>query len=202
MKIAGSIIVLILVGVGIWYTIQTKPNAEIQEAVVTDQSAVVSDVKNTNSDVNTNNKVASYTIDNAGVKVNFKGFGPGKEHNGTFSKISSNLVQDGSSIKGDVSIDLSSMSSDNEKLTAHLKSKDFFDVEKHPIAKFTAMSLVDGKLTGALSVHGVTKNVSVNVPAVSNGAYTTTFNLNMKEFGIDQKFANETVELTITVPVK
>lgn len=64
------------------------------------------------------------------------------------------------------------------------------------------MSLVDGKLSGSLSVHGMTKNVTVNAGQPVNGAYNIMFNLNMKDFGIDQKFANEIVELNIVVPVK
>jgi polyisoprenoid-binding protein YceI len=195
MKIAGSILVLILVGAGIWYAIQTKPNAEVQNAVVSD--SVVSEVSN-----NQEGAVSLQQIDNANIKITFKGFGPGKVHNGSFSGITSNLSTDGSNIKGDISVDLNSMTTDSEKLTGHLKSKDFFDVEKYPTAKFTAMSLVDGKLSGSLSVHGVTKNVTVNAGQPTNGSYNIMFNLNMKEFGIDQKFAEEVVELNIIVPVK
>ncbi len=195
MKIAGSIIVLILVGAGIWYAIQTKPNAEVQNAVVSD--AVVGEVEN-----NKENVASLKQIDNANIRITFKGFGPGKVHNGSFSGITSNLSVDGSGIKGDISVDLNSMTTDTEKLTGHLKSKDFFDTEKYPTAKFTAMSLVDGKLSGTLSVHGMTKNVTVNAGEPVNGAYNIMFNLNMKDFGIDQKFANETVELNIVVPVK
>lgn len=195
MKIAGSIIVLVLAGVGIWFAVQTKPNNEVQNAIVSD--AVIGEVVKDQESA-----APLMQIDNANIKITFKGFGPGKVHNGSFSGITSNLSSDGSSISGDISVDLNSMTTDTEKLTGHLKSKDFFDTEKYPTAKFQAMNLVDGKLSGTLSVHGVTKNVAVNVGQPLNGAYNIMFNLNMKEFGIDQKFATEIVELNIVVPVK
>ena len=116
MKTIGSVIVLILVGVGIWFAIQTKPNAEVQNAVVSD--AVVGEVEN-----NKENVASLKQIDNANIKITFKGFGPGKVHNGSFSGITSNLSTDGSGIKGDISVDLNSMTTDTEKLTGHLKSK-------------------------------------------------------------------------------
>lgn len=51
-----------------------------------------------------------------------------------------------------------------EQRDGHLKSGDFFDVERFPQISFrsTAVTPVDGglKLTGDLSLHGVTKNVT------------------------------------------
>jgi polyisoprenoid-binding protein YceI len=50
----------------------------------------------------------------------------------------------------------------------HLRTPDFFDVAQYPLASFESSSLVEsgtssGKLTGLLTLHGVTKPVSLDV---------------------------------------
>jgi len=72
----------------------------------------------------------------------------------------------------DVSIDVNSINTDNEMRDKHLKSADFFDVEKYPTITFKSTSLkkVSGnqyKLIGDLTFHGVTKPVTLT--AVYNG---------------------------------
>ncbi len=57
-------------------------------------------------------------------------------------------------------------SSQKEKLTGHLKSEDFFDVAKYPLAAFELTGVAAGegeynaKVTGNLSIKGVTKSIS------------------------------------------
>lgn len=63
-----------------------------------------------------------------------------------------------------VEIDMTSTWSDDEKLTGHLKSEDFFDAETHPKSTFTVTSIneqEDGSymVAGNLNLHGVTKNI-------------------------------------------
>lgn len=68
--------------------------------------------------------------------------------------------------------DVNSINTDNEKRDTHLKSPDYFDAAKYPTLTFKSKSFtkVDGKnykLTGDLTMHGVTKTVTLNV--VYNG---------------------------------
>jgi polyisoprenoid-binding protein YceI len=68
--------------------------------------------------------------------------------------------------------DVNSINTDNDKRDAHLKSPDFFDAAKFPTLSFKSKSFtkVDGKnykLTGDLTMHGVTKTVTLDV--VYNG---------------------------------
>ena len=81
---------------------------------------------------------------------------------------------------------------DNDKLAGHLKSPDFFDVEKFPVTMFTTTSIEpDGamhKVTGNLNLHGVTKSISF--PAtIQIAAETVTvkaeFAINRKDFNIN-----------------
>lgn len=62
-------------------------------------------------------------------------------------------------------IDASTVDTNNEQRDGHLKSGDFFDVEKHPKITFTS-SKISGtpdalKITGDLTIRGVTKPVTL-----------------------------------------
>lgn len=72
-----------------------------------------------------------------------------------------------------------SINTDNEQRDTHLKSADFFDVEKFPALTFKSKSFkkVEGKkykLTGDLTLHGVTKPVELDV--TFNGTYVSPMN--------------------------
>ena len=74
---------------------------------------------------------------------------------------------DFSDVQGAFTVVLKSIDTDNEKRDEHLRGADFFDVEKNPnltfvIKKFTKVSGKVYKLTGDLTLHGVTKTVTLN----------------------------------------
>jgi len=96
--------------------------------------------------------------------INWKGFKPTGEHYGTIMLKNGNFNVEGNQIKGgEFTIDMTTivdldMPADNEynaKLVKHLKSEDFFGVEKHPTANFKITkiekkgdkSLIHGDLT-------------------------------------------------------
>ena len=93
-----------------------------------------------------------------------------------------------------IAIDTSSVWTDTPMLTGHVKSPDFFDVEKFPSATFTSTTLAapvaaggDWTITGDLNLHGVTKSISfpakVTIDASAVRA-TSEFTINRKDFGI------------------
>ena len=64
----------------------------------------------------------------------------------------------------EVTVDLNGIDTTNPKLDAHLKTPDFFDVAKFPTATFKTTKVevtgaTTGKITGDLTLHGVTKPV-------------------------------------------
>lgn len=68
----------------------------------------------------------------------------------------------------DVTIDVGSITTHDEKRDAHLKSPDFFDVAKYPTATFKSTKVQKAgkdklKVTGDLTLHGVTKPVVLEV---------------------------------------
>ena len=132
------------------------------------------------------------------------------KHNGTIQLAGGELNNNHGNLTGTINFDMTTISNKDMdegewkgKLETHIKSADFFDVAKYPTAKFVLVSKNDTTLTGSMTIHGVTKTISFPVTySDTELAYKSTFTLNMKEFGIDQKFANETIELSVTVPLK
>ncbi len=95
-----------------------------------------------------------------------------------------------------VVIKTGSLTTYNERRDKHLKTADFFDVEKYPTIAFTSQRVektADGfVLHGSLSLHGATQPVDISfTPAGrvqnANGtrvAFEGSFSLNRKDFGI------------------
>ena len=89
----------------------------------------------------------------------------------SFQKFDGELAldtQDWSKSSVSVTIPVDSLYSGVDKFTAHLKSPDFFDVAKFPTASFKSTAVApagEGKLKvdGDLTLHGVTKPVSLDV---------------------------------------
>jgi polyisoprenoid-binding protein YceI len=90
---------------------------------------------------------------------------------GRFTKWSGSFVFDekapGSS-RVEVEIDASSIDTREPQRDTHLRSADFFEVEKYPTLKFVSTKVEPTgddtfKLTGDLTMHGVTKPVTLDV---------------------------------------
>lgn len=110
---------------------------------------------------------ATYTL-TADSKIGFVGSKVTGSHEGGFEAFSGSigLVEsspDSSTVE--IEIDTTSLWSDNERLTGHLKSADFFEVETYPTATFASTSIEPAAeggylITGNLDLHGVTKQIS------------------------------------------
>jgi polyisoprenoid-binding protein YceI len=98
----------------------------------------------------------------------------------------------------EVSIPAASVRTVDEKLDAHLKAEDFFDVEKFPTLTFRSTSIRytsghDYAVAGDLTIRGVTKSVTVTVNDVSEPSkdpwgnvrigLSGSTNINRKDFG-------------------
>ncbi|MBN2525245.1 MAG: YceI family protein [Deltaproteobacteria bacterium] len=118
-------------------------------------------------------------------------------HEGSFNAFSGAVsFKDGdpTTAKVDVKIDMSSVRTDEEKLDAHLKSADFFDVEKFQSGTFVSTSVTGGgtgdathTVKGKLTLRGVTKpiaipaKINVGRNSVSMAAEVV---INRQDFGI------------------
>lgn len=76
--------------------------------------------------------------------------------------------------KVSITIPMESLKTSNEELTAHLKKPDFFDAPKFPTLSFTSTAVkptgaTTADITGNLTVHGVTKPVTIKATFVGQG---------------------------------
>ena len=87
---------------------------------------------------------AKYTFSQAGSKLEFVGAKVTNKHDGKFGAFSGtiNLV-DAKPEKSSVvaEIEMGSVSVDDDRLTGHLKTADFFDVAQFPKARFSSTSI-------------------------------------------------------------
>jgi polyisoprenoid-binding protein YceI len=139
---------------------------------------------------------------------------------GTFTKVGGTVEYD----RGDpsktsinVAIDAASVDSRVEKRDNDLRSSNFLDVEKYPAITFKSKHVEaagDGRLkvTGDLTIHGVTKEVTLEVEGPSEpikdprgnlhmGASATT-KINRKEFGVNGYPAMVGDDVSITIDVE
>jgi polyisoprenoid-binding protein YceI len=128
---------------------------------------------------------------------------------GTFSGLSGSLQLDEadrthSSVEA--SIDVSTIKTGDDQRDGHLKSADFFDVEKFPTLTFKSTNIdstggADYEVTGDLTIHGVTNPVIFAVEDVSEPSkdpwgnqrigLSATTKINRKEFGLSWNSALE-----------
>ncbi len=145
---------------------------------------------------------ATYEIDPAHTSVQFS-----VRHmmisnvRGEFTKLSGKVVGDPANPTAttvEATIDAASIDTRNEKRDEHLKSPDFLDVAKFPTLTFKSTKVEKAgdtwKLTGDLTLHGVTKSVVLDVtnltPPMKDpwgntrvGAQAAT-KINRQDFGI------------------
>jgi polyisoprenoid-binding protein YceI len=111
-----------------------------------------------------------------------------------------------------VEIDTTSLFTEIDKLTTHLKSADFFEVRQHPTARFVSTKVTPGKegqatITGKLTLHGVTKEISfpATVEVTGSGlALQSKFSIDRTQFGMDygQGKVENKVDLTVVIGEK
>ncbi len=146
---------------------------------------------------------------------------------GAFSKVSGTIDYDPKKpdeSKVSATIDMNSVVTHDEKRDNHLKSPDFFDTAKYPTMTFTSKKVVAKDkdhltVTGELNLHGVTKEVTMNVEGptaelkdpkgAKRGASAST-RIHRKDFGVtyNKNLDNggvalgEDVDVTIDVEMK
>ena len=138
------------------------------------------------------------TISPDNSKVDFVAAKVTRSHNGAFKQFSGTVDLINNSAEQSVvsiNIDTASVTADDDQLTGHLKTADFFDVAKYPKATFVSTKIEPDTsnggthtITGNFDLHGVKKSISfpatiqVSPDSVSANA---EFSINRKDFGIN-----------------
>ncbi len=126
---------------------------------------------------------------------------------GSFKRFSGSVTipEDPSQASVRVGIDPGSIDTGDANRDAHLRSGDFFEVEKYPTAEYVSSSVrsrgdgyvVDGQLT----LHGVTRPVALELEFNGTGGdpwgnvragFTASAEINRRDFGIDISMPMET----------
>lgn len=162
---------------------------------------------------------ADYVVDTKGMhasvhfRINHLGYswlvGRFNDFDGSFSYDAENPGASSVSME----IDVASLSTNHAERDKHIRSDDFLAVEEYPTATFQSTSFEPtgddtAVLTGDLTLHGVTKEVTVDVSKIGEGedpwggyraGFSGTTEFKLKDFGIDYNLgpASETVYLDI-----
>ncbi|WP_022942416.1 YceI family protein [Psychromonas hadalis] len=162
---------------------------------------------------------ADYKIDTSGAhaSVNFKVSHLGYSFiQGRFNTFSGNFSFDANNVEASkvaVSIDTSSLDSNHAERDKHLRSADFINASKFSTATFVSNKVVknaDGSLaiSGDLTLHGVTKNITLQTQFIGEGSdpwggyragFEATTRLQLKDFGITVMGASSYVDMDLHV---
>ena len=138
---------------------------------------------------------------------------------GSFGKVTGKITYDPknpATLAVDATIDATTINTNNQRRDDHLRSADFFEVAKYPTITFKSKTATPGaggtaKLVGDLTMHGVTKEVTLDVSdlgqPIANGrnfvvgaAATTT--IKRSDWGLTWNRALEAGGVTVSDEVK
>lgn len=141
--------------------------------------------------------VETLAFSNEGSTIGFVGSKVTGSHEGEFNEFSGNIEfnpSDATASQIEVTIQTASLVADEERLTEHLKSEDFFNVAAIPTATFRSTSIVAGAegdathtITGVLNMHGEENTISFPAKVVvadDSVSASAEFSINRSEFGM------------------
>ena len=154
-----------------------------------------------------------YVVDKAHSQINFIGEAKFISAHGFFDKWEADVLFDPANVESSsfkITIEAASINTRVQMRDNHLRSKDFFDVEKYP-----QITLVSKKITKSadqkynviadLTMHGVTKEIEVAITQVfyenNRGRFRTTFEINRRDFGISFNSKMNPIEDLVKVQV-
>ena len=124
-------------------------------------------------------------------------------HNGGFKKFAGELhVANGklADAGNKVVIETASLYADNDRLTGHLKSGDFFNVAAIPTSTFETTSIsrdaTNSTVSGNLTLHGITKQISFPATIqVSENSVELTADFFINRFDFEMKYPGKADDL-------
>ena len=173
------------------------------------------------------------TVDTVASVIEWEGSKVGGTHHGTLALKSGEITVNDSTLEaGSFVINMNSIvdldqtvAAMNLMLVNHLKSADFFDVEKYPEATFAVTSSepvvgadsINYKISGNLTLRGVDKNVTFGAKVTKDGntytAVSEKFTIDRTQWGVNfgsksvfanlkDKIVSDNIELKITIVAK
>lgn len=174
------------------------PKAEVKDAPAEGSKAAE---ENKEAEKATEAKVAageakSFDVDVSKSTIGFRGEKVTGGHDGSFKDFSGKVVMEGEKATSlEFTVKMESVESDADKLTSHLKTDDFFAVDKHPESTFKSTKISEKagengathEIEGELTMRGVTKSITfpAKVEITDDQAKgSAEFVINRKDFEI------------------
>jgi polyisoprenoid-binding protein YceI len=132
---------------------------------------------------------------------------------GIFKDIKGSIVFDEQNLnnaKFNVNVDAGSLNTGNALMNKHAKSDEWFDAAKYPTITFASKKIIKNgasyQATGDLTVHGVTKEVTIpfNFKRAGNSAsFTGNFSIKRSDFSVGKPGGevDENIKINLSVPV-
>ncbi len=153
-------------------------------------------------------------------KVEFVAAKVTRSHNGSFKQFAGAIDLVRNSVEASrvtIDIQMNSVVTDEDALTKHLQTPDFFDVAKYPKATFASTKIVPNKayaathnVTGNFDLHGIKKSITFPATitvAPDSVSINADFAINRKDFGLlypgkadDLIRDGVVIKLTLNVP--
>jgi polyisoprenoid-binding protein YceI len=188
MKKYFAVVMLVFAGLVI-QSCASDPSQNKQKATVAEASPDAGTAKPAGAE--------TLTITTSNSKVEFVASKVTRTHNGSFKQFSGTIdLVNNSAEQSRVSIDIdtNSVAADDDALTKHLKTPDFFDVAKYPKATFTSSKIEPSTagggthvITGNFDLHGVKKSISFPATvqiAADKVSVIAEFSINRKDWGL------------------
>ena len=134
---------------------------------------------------------------------------------GSFKGLDGRIVfspNDPSKTSMDVTVDATTVNTDNEMRDSHLKKESFFDVEKYPKIRFVSTSCSGPDksghytLSGKLTIKNTTRDMNFSFVAAPMGddyIFKGDFQLNRKDYGVGgSSTISNNLTVTLTVRAK
>lgn len=131
--------------------------------------------------------------------------------NGAFTGLEGNILFDAnhfSDSKFDVSLDASTINTDNSLRDSHLREEAFFDVKNYPHIHFVSTKIISSRkgtllVYGKLSIKNREKDISFPFTAkelINGYFFKGTFIINRKDFGVGEtNIISDNVEISLSV---
>ncbi|HEU0032646.1 MAG TPA: YceI family protein [Kofleriaceae bacterium] len=186
---------------------QEDPASSANPTTTNQPAAKAPDAPSTTVPIPTVPSVATWELDPENSSVTFVSQHVHSKVRGLFPQPSGTVFLDEATpanCKIDASVDVNLISTGVEERDTHLKSADFFDVAKYPVATFVSTHVsrsnaTSYSVTGNLKMRGVTKPVTLAVTlsppfnhagGIRRGVEATA-SINRRDFGINWDFPGE-----------
>ncbi|MFO7565044.1 MAG: YceI family protein [Enhygromyxa sp.] len=166
--------------------VEDKPKAKVEDAGKAEDKPATA----------ATGELETLSLAKEGSSIGFIGAKVTGDHKGGFSEFKGSATVEGDKLSSlEIIVDMKSISSDDERLTGHLSGADFFEVEKHPEAKFTSLSITEKageggathEIAGNLELKGEAKKITFPATIhVKDGSVhgKAAFSIDRKQWGI------------------